>query len=234
MSMHRASFGAVLALLTASGCVMQVPAAPTQPIVQANAASGTATAAPLLTGRVLAPPGVVARIIGNDGASIVAQGGGNIIGNDGASIIGNDGASLRARRLLADAPGLPLAGARVFLTDAAGVPIPGVAPARTDGQGRFVLAGAGALVRVEVQTAAGKPAWLERPLGTDPGPDLQVDLASTVVTAGLRARGGLASPPSAAEIQRAVEAVAAHLPPAAAVALDDAPALVAIAAAVPA
>jgi hypothetical protein len=162
-------------------------------------------------GHALAPAGVVARLITNDGAGL--------IGNDGAGLISNDGGS----RHVESAGDRPLAGVRVWLTDTDGRPLAGIDPAVTGADGGFAVpavpVAANGLVRVEAALADGRPTWLECPL--DPTVPPVVDLASTLATAALRATGKLGRPVDGAAYAQAVATFEAAPPPGAVAALAD-------------
>ncbi|MDB5098989.1 MAG: hypothetical protein JWM80_3410 [Cyanobacteria bacterium RYN_339] len=211
--MHRSTGPLALATALALGACSLAPSEPAPSralLLGLNAADDAGRHT--ISGRVLAPAGVAARLISNDGGSIVAQGGGNLISNDGGS------------RHLEAAGDAPLANARVWLTDSQGQPLAGVAPVLTDVGGRFTVHDvpltAQGLVRAEAALGDGRPTWLECPLGADV--DVQVDLATTLATAALAASG---TPLDATAFARAAATFEAAPPEGAVAALGDRAAL---------
>lgn len=173
-------------VLTALCLVAACHASPPGAVTSASPPILAGVSGATLSGRVMAPPGVVP--LGT--ANVVAAGAGNVIAVGAGNF-----------RLLA-LDERPLAGAAVYVADDAGRPAPGVsAVGETDAQGRFALPAldlsTGKVLRLvaRAKDAAGRDVYLQtlvRP--TEAGARADIDTATTLVAAALLAERPDVSP----------------------------------------
>jgi hypothetical protein len=230
--LRRPAAALLAACLPLVGCITVVNPAPPAPPAASPATSPTdrPVAAPTPTrafttvsGRVLAPAGIVAagggNILVNNGGNILVNNGGNVVANGAAGIVaagGLDYALAPRFGLLADAE-RPLAGATVALTDAAGQPLPGLTARKTDADGRFVIEGVQAgwtyVVTSRVVTPDGKAAALQALVSPQAvGGTTELSAASTcVAVAVLEGQDEVAGAIRSDDFARAVAATRAAL-----------------------
>jgi hypothetical protein len=184
-------------------------AGPQANVVAASTASPAGLSAALsmmrVSGTVVLPTSLISDAAGN----VISNNAGGLISDAGASIIGNHGGGYRLLKL----DEKPASRVRIALTDAEGKPYRWIPPFFTDVQGRFVFAQVpdGITYRV-VATIVHEGREIKFSALTAGGRDVNVDLASTLVTAQLLLgrTGDLTKIPEE-QFTKAVAAVAAVL-----------------------